>query len=493
MKLDSNNCSLSCAGSFDIVCFKIHVKCREFQKTSFNCKSSVLHLSLSLTSEIFGPWHVGDPATSEVAVAHAHQLLAFPRFWPVSRGFSSSHVLFACCDSFFYLYLFFVSISLRPHLPEWAGTPCHHVRKNVFWAAPSFVSGEAVQKKIHGTDVSRRTAEALGVSEQIFCQVRSESSSGSATKDTPWKEICGRKAIEFDGFVKGCVRWEVHAFFLRKEYPTMTAVLQACKGNIQDFPAVSHTTLWRLLKSMGFKYKKRSRRHCIHERADVVLKRHHYLGHGAAEAAWDSHPLSAMRRGWTNITPAPGHGRTPPTCELNPIELIRIWAPIKGKVAASNKTTSATLRRWADQRSNRTRVARKLAESLRSHSPRRGWLLEVRWARRRHNQGARDRLGRGERVGLHRRRWLRCEFRPRNLKKSNKILISVLIVVSLVSIFRECYLGWNDANKNFVTIFFAKIFAKGRLHYISKQTIVSAHWSGTVSNLRTNEKGAEEI
>ena len=224
----------------------------------------------------------------------------------------------------------------------------------VFW------DREALQKKIHGTNASRRTLETLGVSEKIFYQARSESSSSSATKDTLHEEVCGRRAIKFDDFLKGCVHWEV---FLRKVYPTVTAVLQACKENIQDFPAVSCTTLWRLLKSIGFKYKKRSGRRCIHERADVVLKRHHYL---CDMGSWGSMGLPssfAMRRGWTNITPAPGHGRTPPTCELNPIELIRIWAPIKGEVVARNKTASATLRRWANQRSNRTRVARKLQGS----------------------------------------------------------------------------------------------------------------------------------
>ena len=57
-----------------------------------------------------------------MAVAHTHQLLASPRFRRVSWGFSSSHVLFACCDSFFYLLSFYFNIFASP-LPTMSGHP----------------------------------------------------------------------------------------------------------------------------------------------------------------------------------------------------------------------------------------------------------------------------------------------------------------------------------------------------------------------------------
>ena len=106
-----------------------------------------------------------------------------------------------------------------------------------------FVEKEnAYRKKIHGNDVCRRTAEALGVSERAVYRVKAQIEACQAAASAG-EHSSRPKPTEFDPFMRGCIRREIHAFFLRKEYPTMDTLLPACKENIADFPSVSRTTL----------------------------------------------------------------------------------------------------------------------------------------------------------------------------------------------------------------------------------------------------------
>ena len=148
----------------------------------------------------------------------------------------------------------------------------------VFRCLQFFEREKQYRTKILGNEPASRTAEALGLSRRTVFAVKKElSSAGASDLPGPGKQACGKRPKKIDDFLKGCIRREVHGFFHCKDFPTMEKVLEACKTNIKDFPDLSRTTMWRVLRAMGFRYKKRDGKRCVHERADVVRKRHEYL------------------------------------------------------------------------------------------------------------------------------------------------------------------------------------------------------------------------
>lgn len=167
-----------------------------------------------------------------------------------------------------------------------SGRPFSPREKAIVYSCLNFFEEEKVRRtKIHGNEPALRVAEALGISRRSVFVVKKEMEKeetsprgASADASEPRsKHRCGRRPIEIDDFLRGCIRREVHSFFARKEFPTLAKILQACRDNIEDFPDMSATTLWRTLKKMGFKYKKRGGAKSIHERPDVVAKRCRFL------------------------------------------------------------------------------------------------------------------------------------------------------------------------------------------------------------------------
>ena len=79
----------------------------------------------------------------------------------------------------------------------------------------------------------------------------------------------------------------------------MDKFFQPYKENIVDFPYVSRTTLWSLLRTMGFKYKKRAGRRCVHERTGIVAKRHEFLRE-VKKVREQGRPIIYLDERWVN-------------------------------------------------------------------------------------------------------------------------------------------------------------------------------------------------
>ena len=333
--------------------------------------------------------------------------------------------------------------------------------KKIFWASPSFLRSRRGTEKgsWHWRESSH--SRSLGCVQASFLSswqwvIVGLSDERHATKGGLWTEDYRIWWLR-EGL---CALGSSRLFPAQEVYLTNTAVLQTCKDNVQDFSAVSHTTLWLLLKSMGFKYKKRSGRRCIHERADVVLKHHQYL---CDMGGWGSMGLPSSfstRRRWTNIKPAPVHGRTPPTSELNPVELIRIRPPIKERLQRETKPppqrcgaelTGEAIEYVSPEKWPKAcdHVCREEDDYLRSN----GLIDDM-------NRALVIHVGEQNESDFTDSDDSAVNSYPENCKTRNVILISVLFVVFLVSIFRERYLGWNGANKNLVTIFSRKCSQK---------------------------------
>lgn len=86
------------------------------------------------------------------------------------------------------------------------------------------------------------------------------------------------RLMKYDDFTLSCIRRKFHAFFRRNEIPTLDKLLRQLNDNAEIFPQnISRTTLYRLLKDMGFSYERRRRQAALIERSDIILWRRQYL------------------------------------------------------------------------------------------------------------------------------------------------------------------------------------------------------------------------
>lgn len=80
-----------------------------------------------------------------------------------------------------------------------------------------------------------------------------------------------------DEFVRDAIQWEVLSFYERGELPTLDLVLKKVKEYTLSFQG-ERTSLWWLLRNLGFKCKKHSNsRVILMERIDDVAARNKYL------------------------------------------------------------------------------------------------------------------------------------------------------------------------------------------------------------------------
>lgn len=79
-----------------------------------------------------------------------------------------------------------------------------------------------------------------------------------------------------DDFDKNAIRQNIHAFWFRREIPTLAKMLRVVNDD-PDLPNLTRTSFQRLLKSMEFEYTKRDRNSALTEREDLVTWRRSYI------------------------------------------------------------------------------------------------------------------------------------------------------------------------------------------------------------------------
>ncbi|XP_046960672.1 uncharacterized protein LOC124530527 [Vanessa cardui] len=128
--------------------------------------------------------------------------------------------------------------------------------------------------------VQARVAAITGVCEKTVTKITKEGEVAARTStkvSTPRKSGPRPKRIDLDDFERCAIRHKIHEFYsVKKELPTLTKLLHEMKSEI-DFKG-SRTTLWRIMKEMGFYFKKcRSKRNVLMERPDIVAWRYRFL------------------------------------------------------------------------------------------------------------------------------------------------------------------------------------------------------------------------
>lgn len=104
----------------------------------------------------------------------------------------------------------------------------------------------------------KRTAKLTQVSERTLYRWTSQLEKAGRVV-SPKKRSCGRgcqRAKKVDNFDLSVLRRMVHSFFQRGEIPTCAKVVQCFKED-ETLPTVSTATMHRMLKKLGFLYKKK--------------------------------------------------------------------------------------------------------------------------------------------------------------------------------------------------------------------------------------------
>lgn len=84
------------------------------------------------------------------------------------------------------------------------------------------------------------------------------------------------RLVKYDDFTLSSIRRIVHKFYKRNEIPTAAKIMQVVNDD-DDLPNVSISTIRRLLKDLGFVFRKRNRSSMLIERDDIQTWRRRYL------------------------------------------------------------------------------------------------------------------------------------------------------------------------------------------------------------------------
>ena len=122
----------------------------------------------------------------------------------------------------------------------------------------------------------RKTAEATKSSFSSVRRISEESDDGKGHK-SPSRKKPNRKDVfnKLDDFDQEAVRRAIHWFYNRNESPTLAKLLKKLKEDF-NFP-YGRTWLGKLIKKLGFRFKKKARGSILYETTDLIEWRENFL------------------------------------------------------------------------------------------------------------------------------------------------------------------------------------------------------------------------
>ena len=127
--------------------------------------------------------------------------------------------------------------------------------------------------------VTKKTSDATKVSESVIQKIRTQSKKfeGGVIKSPLYRHRLSPILGAIDDFDKDAIRRAILAFYERGDLPTLDSLLEIIRGEPISFKG-SRASLWRLIRSLGFRYKKHcSNRAILMERSDIVAARSKFL------------------------------------------------------------------------------------------------------------------------------------------------------------------------------------------------------------------------
>ncbi|KAF6201607.1 hypothetical protein GE061_003999 [Apolygus lucorum] len=195
------------------------------------------------------------------------------------------------------------------------------------------------------TKVTERVAAACKISVTTVKRIHKERKNGESNNSSEFSTL-GKKhnkpkvVTEVDSFSADALRRHIYAYYSRKEVPTVEKLMKSFET--AGLWEASRTSLQKVLKSMGFSYRKLNNRVVLMEKPDIALKRLPCSSDmlkvellSLVKMRKPLHPTylldqKASERGHTVIRLPPYH------CHFNPVELV--WSWLKDFVGKRNTT-----------------------------------------------------------------------------------------------------------------------------------------------------------
>lgn len=165
------------------------------------------------------------------------------------------------------------------------------------------------------SQVRNRVAAALGISLSSVTKITTEAYGKSGLENnklsTPKSKRRPRVVTNVDDFDADAIRRHVYDYYLRKEIPTLRNLIVSLKRN--GLFRGEKSSLAKVLKIIGFSFKKSNKRKILLERTDIVLARCDFLKEAKKIQDWtnvvftDETWLNAnhtVSRSWTDDTAA---------------------------------------------------------------------------------------------------------------------------------------------------------------------------------------------
>ena len=166
-----------------------------------------------------------------------------------------------------------------------------------------FEKERELQRSIKRDQVVARTSLATRVSESTVKRVSKEYRVEGEFKSPEKRYVKDRLRLYPDDFNRDAIRRIIHDSYLNKDYPTLDSVLRKA-GSTGVFDG-GRMTRNKLLKSMGFRYKKREDgKKYIYEQPRVIEQRHQYLRRMRRNRE-ERRPEVFLDETWTNSHAAP--------------------------------------------------------------------------------------------------------------------------------------------------------------------------------------------
>ncbi|KAK4312187.1 hypothetical protein Pmani_016343 [Petrolisthes manimaculis] len=128
------------------------------------------------------------------------------------------------------------------------------------------------------TELNEQIAKATGVTVRTIRNIKQKAARCHPLPiSSPSRAVQATISSRLDDIDKGLIRKEIVSFYDRGELPTLDLLLKKVKQPPINFSG-GKTTLWSVIRKLGFKYKKvTSGRAILMERHDIVMSRNRYL------------------------------------------------------------------------------------------------------------------------------------------------------------------------------------------------------------------------
>lgn len=162
------------------------------------------------------------------------------------------------------------------------------------------------------TSVLDRVADALDISKKTIIKITKEKLGETGIEDNVLYSPNKRKRAKLtdvDNFDVDAIRRHIYNYYLRKEYPTLSNLVQTLKET--GLFSGSKKSLSKVLKNIGFRYKQCNKRKVLMERSDIAMKRTDFLREAKAIDDWDN--VVFLDETWLNANHTVGRSWTDDT------------------------------------------------------------------------------------------------------------------------------------------------------------------------------------